>query len=116
MSRKISKQRIAAFHNQSGRCYYCDSPIWEDNPKEFAKKHHISNKQAARFKCTAEHLLARCDGGKDLQANIVAACTFCNKTRHQKKNPRCPQEHKAHILKRLKQGKWHPRNIGNSIS
>ena len=63
MSSKFSKQRLAAFKKQFGRCYYCGSPMWQDNPKEFAIKHVISKPEATRFQCTAEHLLARCDGG-----------------------------------------------------
>jgi len=31
---------------------------------------------------TAEHLVARMDGGKDTRQNIVAACRRCNEMRH----------------------------------
>jgi 5-methylcytosine-specific restriction endonuclease McrA len=33
--------------------------------------------------CTAEHLVARMDGGRDTRDNIVAACRRCNAARHQ---------------------------------
>jgi hypothetical protein len=85
--------------------------MWEDNPEEFAKKHNISISYAARFQCTAEHLLARCDGGKDQKSNIVAACIFCNSKRHQRKKPLGPPRYRALIRKRLQQGKWHPKKL-----
>lgn len=116
MSNTISKKRFIAFNKQSGRCYYCGSPMWEGKPKEFAKKHKITKKYAARFQCTAGHLLARCDGGKDQESNIVAACVFCNTKRHQRKQPLGPPKYKALIQKRLQQGKWHPRKLQHSSS
>lgn len=85
--------------------------MWEENPKDFASKHNVTKKYAARFKCTAEHLLARCDGGKDQEHNIVAACIFCNSKRHQRKTPLVPPEYRAHIQKRLQKGKWHPKTL-----
>jgi len=111
MSSKFSKQRISAFKKQSGRCYYCGSPMWEDNPKKFASQHKITPKYAARFQSTAEHLLARCDGGKDQASNIVAACVFCNSTRHKMRKPLGPPSYRSHIQKRLQQGKWHPQKL-----
>lgn len=78
MSSKYSKQRLAAFKNQVGRCFYCGSPMWKGNPEKFASQHNITKKYATRFQCTAEHLVARCDGGKNQKSNIVAACNFCN--------------------------------------
>ncbi len=111
MSSNLSKKRLVAFNKQSGRCYYCGSPMWEDKPNEFASKNNITKKYAARFQSTAEHLLARCDGGKDLESNIVAACIFCNRNRHQRKKPLGPPSYKALIQKRLQHGKWHPRQL-----
>jgi 5-methylcytosine-specific restriction endonuclease McrA len=111
MSSNLSKKRLAAFKKQSGRCYYCGSPMWEGNQKGFANKNKITKKYAARFQSTAEHLLARCDGGKDQESNIVAACIFCNNKRHQRKKPLGPPVYKALIQKRLQQGKWHPQKL-----
>jgi 5-methylcytosine-specific restriction endonuclease McrA len=85
--------------------------MWEGKPKEFASKHKITKKYAARFQCTAEHLLARCDGGKDQENNIVAACIFCNNKRHQRKKPLGPPKYKALIQKWLQQDKWHPQKL-----
>ncbi len=38
MSIQISKARNHAFHNQGGRCYYCGSPMWQGDVKNFAAK------------------------------------------------------------------------------
>lgn len=111
MSSNLSKKRLAAFNKQSGCCYYCGSPMWEGSQKEFANKNKITKKYAARFQSTAEHLLARCDGGKDIESNIVAACIFCNRNRHQRKKPLGPPGYKALIQKRLQQGKWHSKRL-----
>jgi 5-methylcytosine-specific restriction endonuclease McrA len=113
MSSKYSNQRLAAFKKQSGRCYYCRSLMWLRNIKNFALEHNISESEAERFQCTAEHLLARCDGGKNSSENIVAACFFCNSTRHKSKKPLVPHEYKSHIQKRIKKDKWHPRKFRN---
>ncbi|MFT5726748.1 MAG: hypothetical protein ACI8PB_000870 [Desulforhopalus sp.] len=111
MSSTIPNKRQVAFKKQSGRCYYCGSPMWEGKPKEFASKHKITPKYATRFQSTAEHLLARCDGGKDHETNIVAACLFCNSTRHKMRKPLSPPSYRSHIQNRLQQGKWHPQKL-----
>ncbi|MCI5140822.1 MAG: HNH endonuclease [Candidatus Electrothrix sp. ATG1] len=111
MSSNISQQRLTAFKKQSGKCYYCGCIMWLKNPKQFALEHGISKSEASRFQCTGEHLLARCDGGTDEQKNIVAACRFCNSTRHKMKKPLVPAQYKYHIQKRLNKGKWHPQRL-----
>lgn len=111
MSNNFSKQRLTAFKKQSGRCYYCGSHMWLTNVKKFAFEHNISESEAARFQCTAEHMLARCDGGNNSSENIVAACRFCNNTRHKRKTPLVPNKFKSLIQKRLKKGKWHPHEL-----
>jgi 5-methylcytosine-specific restriction endonuclease McrA len=85
--------------------------MWEGTSESYALKHKISKKTAKRFQCTAEHLLARCDGGKDSTDNIVAACVFCNKKRHARKKQLAPCTYKKLIEKRLERGKWHPRKL-----
>lgn len=61
----IHLRRLAA-KRQANRCYYCNR-IMGKTPQ---------------MRCTAEHLVARGDRGKDSKANIVAACKFCNSMRH----------------------------------
>ena len=70
MSSRIAKHRHNAFQFQKGRCYYCDQPMVS------AKKKQSPNR------CTAEHLSAKCCGGRDRASNIVAACQYCNQQRH----------------------------------
>ena len=111
----IKKLRSDAFRSQSGLCYYCKSAMWLNDIKSFAIKHSISINEAKRFQCTAEHLTARCDGGSNMKNNIVAACLFCNKKRHQRKNPPVPLKYLAFIQRRLKQGKWHPKELHHLV-
>jgi 5-methylcytosine-specific restriction endonuclease McrA len=82
---RLQSLRARAFAHQNERCYYCDLPIWEDDPHAFASRYGITIRQARAFQCTAEHLVARCDGGKTVSSNVVAACRHCNVTRHKRK-------------------------------
>jgi 5-methylcytosine-specific restriction endonuclease McrA len=107
-SRKsLSVPRSLAFSNQSGRCFYCNEPMWAENPHEFALKHKITLGQAKHFQCTGEHLKAHKDGGTADQNNIVAACWFCNQKRHKRKTPLPPDQYKQLIDRRMTQGRWH---------
>ena len=71
MSSKYASARKSAFSTQHGSCYYCGRSMWQSKPKKFANKHGISDKEARDLKCTAEHLVARCDGGGNSKSNIV---------------------------------------------
>ena len=106
MSTTLYKYRLKAFNLQQGRCIYCELAIWMHTPEAFAKQHEISTKGAALFKCTAEHLLAKQDGGNDCESNIVAACHFCNQKRHKCKSPKDPISYKQYVTNRLEKGKW----------
>lgn len=116
MSNRIAKLRLDAFQNQNGRCYYCGSPMWLNNQKDFAIQHSISISEATKLKCTAEHLVPRCDGGDNCKRNIVAACLFCNGTRHRIKNPPAPIQYKEHVQRRLNKGKWHQKSLLHIVS
>lgn len=70
-------------------------------------RYGLSAGLAKAFQCTAEHVEARKDGGKDVAANIVAACLFCNKTRHKAKHPVDAAKHASVVRSRLEKGKWH---------
>lgn len=109
MPTTLIKSRLKAFNLQQGRCIYCELPMWLDNSEAFAKKYKITTKGAALFKCTAEHLLAKQDGGKDHESNIVAACHYCNQKRHKCKSPKDPISYKQYVTNRLEKGKW---NLG----
>lgn len=105
--KSLVKPRSNAFITQSGRCFYCNEPMWSEDPHEFALKHKITLSQAKRFQCTGEHLKAHKDGGTAAQSNIVAACLFCNRKRHQRKTPPPPDQYKKLIEKRMSHGRWH---------
>lgn len=106
MSTTLNKSRLKAFNLQQGRCIYCELPMWLDHPDAFAKKYKTSIKGAALFKCTAEHLLAKQDGGKDVESNIVAACHFCNQKRHKCRKPKDPIAYKRYVSTRLCKSRW----------
>ena len=41
--RKLRQIRIAAYRGQNGRCYYCNLPIWEVDPEEFATNRSVAD-------------------------------------------------------------------------
>ena len=103
----LIKYRSTAFSRQSGRCFYCGYPMWTDSPERYAQQHGCSTKQAKPLQCTAEHLVARQDGGKDAASNIVAACRACNRRRHQRKQAPTPERYLALVQSRVRKGGWH---------
>ena len=86
MALKLARLRNQAFKLQSGLCYYCHQPMWQENPESFAQKQGVTLAQARQLQCTAEHLVPKEDGGGPNQKNIVAACRFCNSRRHKRPN------------------------------
>lgn len=112
----ISKIRLAAFKGQNGRCHYCGLPMWLKQPTELTAKYRITEGEVSRLRCTAEHLVAKQDGGTDSKDNIVAACYFCNTRRHRVKSPPDPTRHRERVGRRIRAGKWHPRNVLNLIA
>jgi hypothetical protein len=108
---KLKMLKTNAALQQEWRCFYCQLPMWEDNLGEFIVRYGISPGLAKRFQCTAEHVEARCDGGKDIAKNIVAACLFCNATRHKAKHPLDATKHLTVVRRRLAKGRWHPPQV-----
>ena len=106
-SKTLIKSRSTAFERQGGRCFYCDFPMWRGSIEQFARFHGITLGQARQFQCTAEHLLARQDGGGDGRGNIVAACLVCNQRRHKRKLVPEPEAYRTLVRQRLNQGRWH---------
>lgn len=105
MPTKIQILRLQAFQHQQGRCWYCGVQMWHHDPAELPG---IPSKKASRLRCTAEHLQARCDGGRDEASNVVAACEHCNQTRHRLRPPPHPNAHLKGIRKQIARGGWHP--------
>jgi hypothetical protein len=82
--------------------------MWLEGRSKFAAKHGITKKLAKRLRCTAEHLIARQDGGTDDRGNIVAACLHCNATRHQASEALSPDEYRKHVMRFIRRQEWHP--------
>jgi len=101
--------RLIAYRRQGGRCLYCNLPIWLDDPDAFRTRYPLIAKQLALRRCTAEHLVARQDGGNNAPGNIAAACWLCNWLRHRRPQARSPDEHRKHVRARLRRGAWLPR-------
>lgn len=100
----LVKIRRAKMLSQGGKCFYCGQRMWDKAVN--AKDCTTQSRQSKALQCTAEHLCARSDGGSNNPKNIVAACHYCNTTRHKRKNPRSPEDHRAHVRQRMSQGRW----------
>jgi hypothetical protein len=71
--------------------------MWEDSPEAFANTHRLTLAQVFLLQCTAEHLKARVDGGRNSKGNIVAACLLCNQSRHRSKEALDPAAYKDKV-------------------
>lgn len=91
---------------QGGRCYYCGLPMWDDAVATQSPSSNTIRPEPKVLQCTAEHLLARSDGGGNGTDNIVAACWFCNTQRHRRKRPLSPEKHRKHVQARMEAGRW----------
>jgi hypothetical protein len=78
--------------------------MWLKTPDELLP---LKRGHARLFQATAEHLRARCDGGKHAAPNVVAACLYCNLHRHRRKRPLDPGVYQAYVLRRLANKRWH---------
>lgn len=107
MTTRRSKIRARKMQAQLGRCHYCRQPMWTGDAAEFCKRYRMKHRRAWRHECTAEHLYARSEGGSDSDDNIVAACRYCNWTRHRSPSPLSPNAYARKVRKQLKAGGWH---------
>lgn len=105
--RSPRKARQAAYIQQDSRCYYCNQPMWLGNPDDFTRRFNLKESQCRKLQCTAEHLHAWKDGGGNGRQNIVAACLYCNQSRHKRRKEMAPQAFKAHVQMRLSARRWH---------
>ncbi len=103
----LAKSRSYAYYRQEGRCFYCDYPMWVNSALRYAKFYGCTITQAQHMKCTAEHLLAKQDGGKDHGWNISAACKLCNQRRHRRNDHLSPNAYRELVQRKLKKGTWH---------
>lgn len=107
MTPRLSVARATSYASQNHRCFYCGVRMWLKSPDELSSDCLIPKGVLASIRCTAEHLKARQDGGKDGLTNIVAACLTCNRRRHARKKAPAPSAYRIMICKRLAKGKWH---------
>ncbi|WP_189439561.1 HNH endonuclease [Rhodanobacter panaciterrae] len=107
-------KRAHAFKQQHGQCFYCQLPMWLIDMATFARQRGFTMRQAMHFRCTAEHLVPRCEGGGNVQENIVAACWWCNTRRHHCKHPLPPVAFHAYVIRRVRTGRWHDRTLVRS--
>jgi len=107
MSNSVHRIREKAYKRQAGRCFYCDCPMWLCNAAAYAKNLDLTLAQVARLQCTTEHLTPKSDGGGNSKGNIVAACRFCNQTRHRRKVIPSPEDYRASIQRRMIKRRWH---------
>jgi hypothetical protein len=77
----------------------------------FAQKHSVSPRQAAMLLVTAEHLVARRDGGTNANSNIAAAHHWCNQMRHHRKARHTAESFRKLVSGRLAAGKWFDRSL-----
>ncbi|WP_368411039.1 MULTISPECIES: HNH endonuclease [Rhizobium] len=82
--------------------------MWESDPEVFKTRYSLSSRAVRHFRCTAEHLKARSDGGRDIEENIVAACHYCNRTRHRTKRPKDAVSYASFVRSRIGEGRWRP--------
>lgn len=104
---KLQNIRDRKAASQGWICYYCEQPMWKDNQNEFASRHSITLRQARLLQATAEHLLPRSDGGPDCDANIAAACRYCNIKRHQAGTVLSPAAYAKKVRRQLRRAGWH---------
>ena len=79
--------------------------MWTRRPEQFAEQHGLRLEDVAHFQCTAEHMLARRDGGLEIR-NIVAACRHCNVTRHEADEPLSTELYREHVRQRVAESRW----------
>jgi hypothetical protein len=93
----LVRSRKAAFLAQRGLCYYCSCRMDPPGDSSTSNRHR---------ECTAEHLQARQDGGTDQRANVVAACWYCNHTRHARYGGCSPSDFRSLVKKKIRAGRW----------
>lgn len=109
MAKPLSNLRLQAYLSQGGRCIYCSVIMWTDDCVAFANRYRLSVRLARLLQCTAEHLQAQRDGGRDSLDNIAAACRCCNHRRHARRGkPPTPEAYREFVRGRVSRKAWHP--------
>jgi len=109
---RLCNLRARAAALQGGRCIYCDGPMWgcapdgSDDIDAFLATYGGTARSALRAQCTAEHIVARQDGGRTTAANIAAACRYCNEHRHARHEADPFTDYRRYVRARLAEGRW----------
>lgn len=111
MSIIIKRKRARATKAQNNRCCYCGLIMCEGDPAAFARDYSLTIKQAALLLVTAEHLIARRDGGTNAAANIAAAHLWCNRMRHRRKAHHTDKTFRTLVVARVAKGRWFEQSI-----
>jgi 5-methylcytosine-specific restriction endonuclease McrA len=95
----LRSARDRAATRQDGLCHYCELPMLLPTSP--------ASKTMPAFVPSAEHLIARSEGGGNEAWNIVAAHAICNQQCHKRALPLPPDIYKDLVKSRLT-GRWHP--------
>lgn len=71
-TKRIKALRLAAYHRQKGRCWWCGEAMVLEPENHGGQPDRL---------CTAEHLMPSSVGGRTNRSNVVAACRVCNNGR-----------------------------------
>lgn len=111
MPKSLERNRHAVWLRQEGRCHYCRCHMWEQDVDAFAASRRLTRRQAKWCRSTAEHLVARSDGGTNASSNIAAACLRCNQTRHKAASPLNAERFLVRVRRLMAKGRWWPREL-----
>lgn len=116
MTQRYRSARNAAFHRQGGLCHYCGLSMWLIDQRGYALAYGLTLRQAARLQATAEHLVARQNGGGN-GPNIVAACRHCNEYRHKHRPHGAPDAdlYRKHVRRQVDRQRWHPLDVVHAL-
>ena len=101
----LPKRRDLAFRFQGGRCYYCGCTMLQLKGADLSDAPRYAKPDRLRL-CTAEHLRAQVDGGTHARRNLVAACWYCNSSRHARYGGIDAVEYRAVVRQQVKAGIW----------
>lgn len=106
-STKLQKLRNEAAEAQQWLCCYCGLPMGgEGSPWR-----RVLEQLGKAFEASAEHLVARCEGGGDARGNIAAAHGRCNLRRHRRRRAMTPERYATFVRRRIGGGGWFCREV-----
>lgn len=99
----VQSARKQACIRQGWHCHYCGLPMLQSSTPEAERMPGLRD--------SAEHLVARRDGGGNERLNIVAAHIVCNQRRHARRRDLSPEVFQAMVRTRVSKGRWHPEAV-----